>query len=89
MNCKLPEFGYSASALKRSVILHAGEWLERAKLKRGRNVYEDEPGRVEGVPEKDQLPEVKPPVVFETTVAGEAEFRTVARPQVLKEMADG
>ena len=34
--------------------MKAGEWLERANLKRGRYDEEQEIGRVEGVPEQDQ-----------------------------------
>lgn len=52
---------YSASSLKREVIRMAGEWLERARLKRGR-ANDDEIGRVEGVPERFQPPSEKEPV---------------------------
>jgi hypothetical protein len=44
----------SASEMKKDVIMKAGEWLERANLKRGRNINEDEIVRLEGAPEHDQ-----------------------------------
>ncbi|MFH1236653.1 MAG: hypothetical protein V1685_07045, partial [Parcubacteria group bacterium] len=68
MNCKHPSFGHSSFALKRQIIRHAGEWLERAKLKRGR-ANDDEPEYVEGIPDKYQLPSEKPAVFFEHIVA--------------------
>jgi hypothetical protein len=53
MNCRQGTRQYSASALKKEVILMAGEWLERAGLKRG--AWDGESiKRVEGVPEKYQ-----------------------------------
>lgn len=54
MNYKGPESVYSSSAMKRKIIMLAGEWLERANFKRGPNLHEEPLGRVEGVPEKDQ-----------------------------------
>ena len=53
MNCKYKNFSHDAAVLKREIIMKAGEWLERANLKRGR-ANDDVIGRVEGVPEKDQ-----------------------------------
>lgn len=53
MNCRHTTRVYSASAMKREVIRMAGEWLERAGLRRGR--WEENDGyRVDGVPEKYQ-----------------------------------
>lgn len=53
MNAKYKNFGYSASALKRDIIMMAGEFLERANLKRGRG--EDAPIKfLEGVPDRFQ-----------------------------------
>lgn len=52
---------YSASQMKKQIILMAGEWLERANLARG--MWDETPhGFVDGIPLKDQPPEVKPPV---------------------------
>ena len=59
MNCKTRDSGYSASAMKRDIIIKAGEWLERSGLARGRN-NEDEIVNVEGVPLKHQP--MKPPI---------------------------
>jgi len=53
MNFKYKSFGYSASAMQREIILKAGEWLERAHLKRGRN-NGDEIEILEGAPAKYQ-----------------------------------
>lgn len=53
MNFLYKSFGYSASAMQREIILKAGEWLERAHLKRGRN-NGDEIEILEGVSEKYQ-----------------------------------
>lgn len=83
MNCrhKGTRF-YSASAMKRDVIMMAGEWLERANLARGR--YNDDPiKRVEGVPEKWQPPEYREHKYIEAvTIAPQQEERTDPRPQV-------
>ena len=85
MNCKHTTRVYSASALKRQVILMAGEWLERAGLRRGRGEDEAPAYRVEGVPEKYQPGQFKPPI--ETVVAADnfEPLRTEPRPQALKE----
>ncbi len=79
MNVKLRK-SYSASQLKREVILMAGEWLERANLKRGR-ANDDEIGRVEGVPEKFQPPSEKDPVPVLIAADGATPLRDVVRPQ--------
>ena len=83
MNAKHKTAAYSASALKRNVIMMAGEWLERANLKRGRNVNEDPIGRLEGVPEQFQPPTAKAPIVVDE-IAVASDLRTEARPQVTK-----
>ena len=53
MNCKYKNIGYSHSAMKREILMMAGEWLERAHLRRGVNNY-DEIEILEGAPEKYQ-----------------------------------
>ena len=53
MNCKAAKVDWSASYMKREIIMKAGEWLERANLTRGR-ANGDEIQRVEGVPEQYQ-----------------------------------
>jgi hypothetical protein len=53
MSCKYRKFGYSASALKREVIMKAGEWLERADLARGASTGK-QIIHVEGVPTRFQ-----------------------------------
>ena len=86
MNCKTKKV-YSVSSLKREVILMAGEWLERAGLKRG--VGEDAGAyKVEGVPDKFQPPEFKPSLSEMGVVIAADTFeplRTEPRPQALKE----
>jgi hypothetical protein len=47
---------FSASNLKKDVLMSAGEWLERGNLPRKTIKYEqDDQYRVEGIPEKDQV----------------------------------
>ena len=61
MICKVNQVNHDAAVLKREIIKMAGEFLERAGLKRGR--YDDsEIQVVEGVPEKfrPQHIELKP-----------------------------
>ena len=91
MNCRHRTKMYSASSLKREVIMMAGEWLERANLKRGANRNEDEIGRVEGVPEKYQPypdPASRPDIRFEAVIAAaERNLRDEPRPQVKRELA--
>lgn len=53
MNVKYKNVGHSWSTMKREIIIMAGEWLERANLKRGVN-NGDEITRLEGIPEKYQ-----------------------------------
>lgn len=49
MNCPKPTKTYSASAYKHLVVMMAGEWLERAHVKRGRYQDGQEIKSVEGV----------------------------------------
>lgn len=80
MNCKVKGRVYSASSLKREVIMMAGEWLERAGLSRGANVNGDEIGWVEGIPDHYQAKEFKEPVKVDAVV--ESPLREEALPQV-------
>lgn len=82
MNLKVKEADYSASYMKKKIILLAGEWLERAGLVRGRE-NGDEIVRVEGVPDQFQPAASKPPVQAEIVV--NSEVRNTPRPQALKE----
>ena len=63
MNCKFANFSHDAAVLKREIVMKAGEFLERANLKRGRN-NGDEIKMVEGVPEKHQPPSYKSPIIL-------------------------
>lgn len=85
MNAKFKDSGYSASALKRDVIMKAGEWLERANLARGRS-NGDGIVRVDGVPDKYQPH--KPLDLSQCDLAiATAELRTEPRPQVIQDVA--
>ena len=61
MNLKYRNVSHDAAVMKREIISKAGEWLERANIKRGRYDGDQPDYRVEGVPEKDQ-PKVITPV---------------------------
>lgn len=63
MNCKYETFSHDAAVLKREIVMKAGEFLERANLKRGRN-NGDEIKRVEGVPDEYQPPSAKSPIIL-------------------------
>ena len=54
MNCHTRNVDHDAAVMKREIILMAGEWLERAGMKRGRHDADQEIKRLEGVPEKYQ-----------------------------------
>lgn len=68
----------SSSEMQRDVIMRAGEWLERANLKRG-PANGDEIVRVEGVPERYQPH--RPPIVAEAVVVGGEDAH---RPEVIE-----
>lgn len=82
MNIKTREVDHDAAVLKRKVILYAGEWLERAGLKRGRE-NGDEIIRVEGLPDKYQPPGQKPALSAEAYAHNE-QLRTKLHPQVIR-----
>ena len=54
MNQKYKNVGHDWKVMKRQIIMMAGEWLERAHLRRGRNINEDEITILEGASEKYQ-----------------------------------
>jgi hypothetical protein len=74
MVIKVDDVQHDAAVLKKRVIMAAGEWLERAGLKRGRE-NGDEIERVEGVPEPKQA-------TFSDTVIQAGTLRDTPRPQV-------
>jgi hypothetical protein len=82
MNLKVKEADYSASFLKKKIVMLAGEWLERAGLARGRE-NGDEIARVDGVPAQYQPAATKAPI--EAEIAAESEIRNTPRPQAFKE----
>lgn len=90
MSVKFGAVNHDAAVLKREVIRMAGEWLERSGLKRGRS-NEDEIVRVEGISDRWQKPETKPPLVLTETAPTPGAHeptgipeRTTPRPQALK-----
>ena len=87
MNCKYRDFAHDAAVLKREIIMKAGEWLERANMRRGRYDADQEIERVEGVPEKYQpkpepLPDHIAVTVQEPDESDGTTIRDVPRPQV-------
>ena len=77
MGLKVTEADHDAAVMKKKIVMLAGEWLERAGLKRGRSEDEDIQ-KVEGVPEKYQ-PKTEP-VKFLT---GDEHLRSEPMPQVV------
>ena len=53
MNAKFKDINHDATSFKKEIIMMAGEFLERANLKRGRS-NGDDLVRVEGVPDAHQ-----------------------------------
>ena len=55
MACRYKDFAQSASAMRHTIIMMAGEWLERAGLARKALDPDQEIDYVEGVPDKYQM----------------------------------
>ena len=80
---KLGVSDFSRTNLKHDVVMSAGEWLERCKLRRGLANQGEEATWADGVPEKDQP--VSHPI--DATIVmpnGVTPLRTEPRPQVMK-----
>lgn len=93
MNCKYREVAHDAAVMKRKIIRMAGEWLERASIKRGFYDPDTPDYRAEGVPERFQPadlrrpdPKVKEPEMKVVIAPSNAPERTEARPQAIKEI---
>ena len=89
MNCKFKDVGHDGAVMKREIILMAGEWLERAGLKRGRYDADQEVEYVEGVPAKYQPLKPERPLKTEHAVIegnGTEVLRETPRPQVLRKL---
>ena len=86
MFCKYSQFGYSASAMKREIIMMAGEWLERSGMARGRHDADQEIEYVDGVPDRHQRRGtlVADCITVEPDDSNGVEIRDVPRPQALK-----
>jgi len=78
MGLRVSEVDHDAAVFKKKITMLAGEWLERACMRRGRHDAEQEIGRVEGVPEKEQPVAVRAPAEMRPM---EAELRDTPRPQ--------
>jgi hypothetical protein len=94
MNCRAPTSVYTSSALKRQIILMAGEWLERAGIARGRWDPEQDTKYVEGVPDRfqpaeyqQQLKDKKLDLIVAKAIEDGA-LRSEPMPQVAKEGGD-
>ena len=86
MNCLYKDFAHDAAVLKREVIMKAGEWLERANLKRGRYDADEPIEHVEGVPDRWQPGYRHPGIELNAVVAtGTEPLRETPRPQVFKD----
>ena len=89
MCCKFKDTGHSWSEMKREIILMAGEWLERAGLKRGRYDADQEIEHLEGVPAKYQPLKSERPLKTEHVIIagnGTEVLRETPRPQVLRKL---
>ena len=78
MNVKFKTFCHDAAVMKKEIIRNAGEWLERAGIRRGRHEEGQTVTHVEGVPMVDQnkLKDVK------IVMADGTPARTAPMPQV-------
>ena len=96
MNMKAKNVQHDAAVFKREIIMMAGEWLERANLRRGRNVNEDQIVKLEGAPdnhqpgwskEKIRLEELAKSELakIETNTSVDAALRDKVRPQAIKQ----
>ena len=85
MALRVRDIDHDTAVMKRKIILLAGEWLERAHLKRGAYDSDQMSYRVEGVPERDQPHQPLPENMTTVVQAADCEpMRTEPRPQVLK-----
>lgn len=86
MNLKTSEVDHDAAVLRRKVVYLAGEWLERAGLRRSRAEEGVGIDFVEGVPLRDQPPQAKPSIeeMNAQVVATQGVERTAPMPQVEK-----
>lgn len=82
MVLKTKDVEHDAAVMKKKIVMLAGEWLERAGLKRGRN-NDDEIQHVDGLPDKHQ-PNYVSQVNFEHVIQEDQNpLRTEIRPQAL------
>ena len=88
MNAKAKDFAHDAAVLKRQIIFMAGEWLERANLKRGRE-NGDEIKHLDGAPESDQpgRPLILGPDAKVVGVESNEQMRNTPRPQAIIQSA--
>ena len=85
MALRVSELDHDAAVMKKKIITLAGEWLERAALKRGAYDSDQESYRVEGIPEKHQPHQPLPDTMTVTVNAAPYQPpRETPRPQVAK-----
>lgn len=85
MNCKFKNVAHDWAVMKRDIIIMAGEWLERAGLRRGRYDPEQEIKRLEGAPESVQPGRPLDDVKLVLPDGYKPEIRETPRPQAVKE----
>lgn len=96
MNIKVKNIQHDAAVFKREIIMMAGEWLERANLRRGRNIHDDPIKKLEGAPDNHQPGWAKEKIKLEelakaevakiaTDTSVDAALREKARPQAIKQ----
>ena len=94
MNIRAKNIQHDAAVFKREVVMMAGEWLERANLRRGRNVNEEQAQWLEGAPVQNQPAAIKEKLKLDELVSIETAkmeaakkengIRDTVRPQAVK-----
>ena len=84
MSLRVTEVDHDAAVLKKKLISLAGEWLERANLKRGRYEETDDAIQVEGVPEEYKANNPSTDKIQLVSSDSLDALRTDARPQAAK-----
>lgn len=84
MNCRYRDVAHDAAVMKRQIIMLAGEWLERAGLKRGRGDADQEIEHLEGAPQSAQPHQPMPDDIKIVMADALTPLRETPRPQAVK-----